>query len=84
MTNGLFVTVLEWSGTFLGLLGAYLLALNTNVSKYGWMAFLLANFALIGFSILLHHYGLLVQQLGFMATSILGIHRSGLFVINRK
>ena len=37
---------LEWSGCILGLLGAFLLATNTEVSRYGWIAFLAANLAM--------------------------------------
>lgn len=68
---------LEWAGCFSGLLGAFLLATNTRVSRYGWLAFLAANVFMIGFAVFIHRYGLLVQQLGFMATSLLGIARAG-------
>ena len=67
---------LEWTGCSLGLLGAFLLATNTSVSRYGWIAFLLANFAVIGFAKGIRAHGLLVQQLGFMATSCLGLVRA--------
>jgi hypothetical protein len=40
--------VLEWIGSLAGILGAFLLATNTKASKYGWIAFLAANLALIG------------------------------------
>jgi hypothetical protein len=68
--------VLEWTGCTLGLLGAFLLATNTSVSRYGWIAFLVANFAVIGFARGIRAHGLLVQQLGFMGTSILGLVRA--------
>ena len=67
---------MEWAGCSLGLLGAFLLATNTSVSRYGWIAFLLANFAVIGFAKGIRAHGLLVQQLGFMATSCLGLVRT--------
>lgn len=54
---------LEWVGCSLGLLGAFLLATNTSVSRYGWIAFLLANFAVIGFAKGIRAHGLLVQQM---------------------
>ena len=41
-----------------------------------WLAFLAANLAMIGFAVGIHRYGLLVQQVGFMATSLLGIYRA--------
>jgi hypothetical protein len=74
------ITALEWTGSILGLLGAFVLATSTGMSRYGWIAFLAANIAMIGFAYGIGRYGLLVQQLGFMATSLLGIYRSGFFL----
>lgn len=71
--------VFEWTSCFLGLTGAFLLACNTRFSKFGWVAFLLANFAACGFAVLIDRKGLLLQQFGFIATSLLGLYRSGLF-----
>ena len=71
-------TLLEWTGSLLGLLGAFLLATNSAVSPYGWVAFLAANLAMIGFAWRIRRYGLMVQQLGFTATSLLGLFRCGL------
>lgn len=73
------IDALEWIGSLSGLLGALLLATHTRVSQYGWIAFFVANVALIAFSVGIDRYGLLVQQLGFMGTSLLGLYRSGLF-----
>jgi hypothetical protein len=70
------VRALEWTGCVLGLLGAFLLATNTSVSRWGWVAFLLANFAVIAFARRIRANGLLVQQLGFFATSSLGLYRA--------
>ena len=72
------IDLCEWTGTATGLLGAFLLATHSRFSRYGWLAFLLANVAMIGFAWQIEKYGLLLQQLGFLATSILGIHRAGL------
>ena len=71
------VDVLEWTGSLSGLLGAFLLATHSRVSRYGWLAFLSANVAMIAFALGIGRYGLLVQQIGFMATSLLGIYRAG-------
>ena len=67
---------LEWSGCILGLLGAFLLATNTEVSRYGWLAFLAANLAMIGFARGMQAHGLLLQQIGFMGSSCLGLYRT--------
>ena len=68
--------VFEWSGSILGLIGAFLLATNSRFSKYGWIFFLLANFAMLAFALSISAWGLLIQQIGFTATSVLGIIRS--------
>lgn len=70
--------ILEWAGSISGLLGAFLLATNTSVSRYGWFAFLVANFCMILFALGIDKYGLMVQQIGFTFTSLLGIYRSGI------
>lgn len=68
--------VFEWCGSLLGLLGAFLLATHSSVSRFGWYAFLAANFAMICFAFQIQAWGLLVQQIGFTATSLMGIARS--------
>ena len=57
-----------------------MLALNTPLSKWGWVAFLVAKVALSAFSYRARTWGLLTQQLGFTVTSVLGILRSGIFI----
>ena len=71
------IDVLEWAGALCGLAGAFLLATHSRYSRFGWFAFLAANLALVGFSIGIGRYGLLVQQVGFTATTLLGICRAG-------
>ncbi len=72
------VAAFEWTGALLGLLGAFLLATHSRVSRYGWFAFLGANVAMVFVAISIAAYGLLVQQVGFTATTLLGLHRAGL------
>lgn len=74
----------EWAGTILGLLGALLLATNSKVSRYGWLAFLGANIAMIAFALGIGAYGLLVQQIGFTATSCLGLYRTNLWPLRLR
>jgi hypothetical protein len=68
--------VYEWSGSILGLAGAFLLATHSALSRLGWVLFLAANLAMIAFAAGIGAYGLLLQQLGFTVTSLLGIYRS--------
>ena len=42
-----------------------------------------ANVAMTGFALSIGAHGLLVQQLGFTATTLLGLHRSGLWARTR-
>lgn len=65
---------LEWAGSLLGLLGAFLVARNDRWSGYGFIAFLASNVFLIGFALLAEKFGLLTMQLGFTVTSALGIY----------
>jgi hypothetical protein len=78
------VAFVEWAGCAFGLAGAFLLATNSRISRYGWIAFLLANFSMIALALMIHRPGLLVQQLGFCASSILGLARSGFFATKRS
>lgn len=77
-------TILEWSFTATGLLGASLLATYSKYAPWGWVAFLITNIITICFAISQEFYGLTIQQVFFCATSIWGIYRSGLFKKNRE
>lgn len=68
---------LEWSGCLCGLAGALLLALHCPISRWGWWLFLVANLLMIGLALEVNLSGLLVQQLGFSMTSIIGLRRAG-------
>ena len=77
MSMTVWVDVLEWSATVISLVGALLLATHSRVSRYGWLLYSVANIASIGFAIGIGRHGLLVQQLGFMVISLLGVYRAG-------
>ncbi len=68
-------TLLEWLGCMTGLLGAMLLALNNRYSGYGFVAFLASNVCWVMYGMLGGAWGLVVMQLGFTATSLLGLYR---------
>lgn len=77
------IDTFEWAGSILGLLGAFLLATHTRLSRYGWLAFFAANLAMIVFALGIDRYGLLVQQIGFMGTSVLGLYRAGFLSVRK-
>ncbi len=65
----------EWVGCVFGLLGAFLLATNSKLSSWGFIAFLISNVAWIIFASAKNSDGLLLQQAGFTLTSLLGVYR---------
>lgn len=69
------VQVFEWVGCYTGLMGAALLAFNFRYSGFGWIFFLISNFAWVGFALMTETTGLEFQHYGFMATSLLGMYR---------
>lgn len=64
----------EWLGASLGLVGAYFLATHGQYADWGFVFFLTSNLFFILFAIKGKHYGLLIMQLGFTYTSLLGIY----------
>lgn len=66
----------EWGGAATGLLGAGLLALNhPSWSRWGFVAFLASNMMWISFGVATSAWGLVAMQVGFTATSLVGIYR---------
>jgi hypothetical protein len=70
------VTVLEALAAVLGLVGALFLAIGPRWFACGWLAFLASNCAGVAFAARTGHEWLLVQQIGFTCTSLLGIWTS--------
>lgn len=66
------IDVMEWSGALCGLYGAYILAKKDSI--IGWYLFLAANVFMIAFAFTQNHFGLLLQQIGFLGTSSYGIY----------
>lgn len=65
-------SLLEWSGSILGVSGALLLALNLRFSGWGWVMFLVSNICWIAFALERELSGLLFMQSVFMSTSLIG------------
>lgn len=66
---------IEACAAFCGLLGAFLLAAKGAHAAWGWVAFLASNVGWIAFGWIRRHWFLVLQQVGFTATSLLGIWR---------
>lgn len=56
-----------------GLLGAFLLAAKGEHAAWGWWAFLASNAGWLAFGWIGRHWFLLLQQVGFTASSLWGI-----------
>ena len=69
------MSIFEYIGCGLGLLGALLLSLICNHSGWGFVAFLGSNVDWITFAVQNGINGLLVMQFGFTITSLIGIYR---------
>jgi nicotinamide riboside transporter PnuC len=69
------VTVVEYFAAAFGIAGTLLLALNGKRAGWGFVAFLASNAGWIWFALEHGHRGLLMQQIAFTATSLLGIWR---------
>lgn len=78
LTPEALITALEWGSCVLGLLGALVLATTMRLSRWGWPALLLANLCGAAFAVGMDRQGMLLQQLGFVVTSLIGMARTGL------
>jgi len=65
----------DWIGSILALLGSFLLATNTKISSYGFVAFLASNLVLAVYFWETKQWSLWFMQLGFTISSLLGIYR---------
>jgi len=66
--------IIEWAGASLGLLGSWMVAMNSDISKYSFVGFLLSNIFWVVFAIKKKAWGLLTMQIGFTGSSLLGLY----------
>lgn len=64
----------EWCGAILGLIGSWMVAMDGDVGKYGFIGFLISNVCWIAFGIKKKAWGLLTMQIGFTGSSLLGLY----------
>lgn len=67
--------VAEFGGCVTGLLGSFLLAQHNTISGWGFVAYLGSNFFWLIFGFLAKRQWMILMQLGFTVTSVLGISR---------
>jgi hypothetical protein len=69
------IELMGWIGALLGTVGSMLLALNIQVSRFGFFSYLLSNVCWIAYAALTGADSLLVMQLSNTLTSIVGVIR---------
>lgn len=69
------LSLMEWSAALTGIAGAALLAIRCRWSPMGWLFFLASNVFWILYAFQTAAHGLLIQQLVFTATSLVGVYR---------
>ena len=67
------MSAIELFAAATGLLGCLLLATKGRWAGWGFAAFLASNIGWLAFSVQHAHWALLVQQIGFTASSLVGI-----------
>jgi hypothetical protein len=65
----------SWAASFIGIASAYMLALNSHVSKWGYVVWLASNAGWIAVGMLMPNPALVFIQLVFVAVNIFGIVR---------
>ena len=67
------LTLVGWTGSIAGLIGSLLLALNNSYSGWGFVGFLISNAAWFYYGIRTKTWSMVMMQVGFTGTSILGV-----------
>lgn len=73
MNNNRLLVAVGWIGSIFGLIGSLLLALHVPYSGYGFLAYLGSNFAWLYHGVKTRTWALVVMQVGFTATSLVGL-----------
>ncbi|MHA1107978.1 MAG: hypothetical protein ACTSQV_02550, partial [Alphaproteobacteria bacterium] len=60
------LTAFKWAGTFTGLVGAFILAVNLPLSGWGWVLFAVSALAWTIAGIVMREWSLVLLQGGFL------------------
>jgi len=69
------IAILEWAGCATGLAGASLLSFNNEYSGWGFVLFFISNILWIVYGHITQATGILIMQIGFTITSLIGTWR---------
>lgn len=75
MLNSTRFTHIKWFASVIGFIGALLIALNIEPSKYAFFIFLTSSTAWIYAGFVMKEYSIVFQNLGFMMVDVIGIYR---------
>jgi len=67
--------ILEGVGAVAGIVGAGLIASNTQLSSYGWIGFSISSVTLAAFAIYIRAWWMLAMQICFSITNAVGLWR---------
>jgi len=73
VNNNRLLVAVGWVGSIFGLIGSLLLALHVPYSGYGFLAYLGSNFAWLYHGVKTRTWALVVMQVGFTSTSLVGL-----------
>lgn len=68
-------TVVEWTGTVTGVLGAAVVASNTKYSPLGWISFLICSVSMAFYGYMTEAWGLFTLEVCFVLTNLMGLWR---------
>jgi len=69
------IQVLEWVGSICGIAGAALIASNIRLSPWGWWLFFFSSVSLSLYAAVAGAWGILLLNLAFVITNLLGLAR---------
>ncbi len=70
---GSFIDWMEAAGAMSGLVGAWLIASKCRYSHWAFVVYLCSNACWLMFALAQHHFWMVIQMVGFGASSVFGI-----------
>jgi hypothetical protein len=69
------IEAIEYIASALAFFGAFLLAKNTEISKWGFVAYIISNMFFVAWSIMFEVWGILTMNIGFLIINVYGIKK---------
>jgi hypothetical protein len=68
-----FINLMEAAGSISGIVGAWLIAFKCRYSRWAFFVYLCSNACWMVFALAEHRFWMLIQMIGFAASSFVGI-----------